>query len=96
MTAAKHFNDRDEFCRRLEPGSFWVSDADSDGERSFWYCCPCGCGRRAPLNVGVGFKPEGGPTWNWNGSTEAATLTPSVYHVGHWHGWLTDGEWRSC
>jgi hypothetical protein len=96
MTVASHIADRDEFCRRLEPGSFWVGEPDSDGERSFWYVCPCGCGRRAPLTVGENFKPADRPSWNWNGSLEAPTLTPSVHHVGHWHGWLTDGIWKVC
>jgi len=93
---AVHIADRDQFTSRLQAGSFWVTEPDSDGERSFWYVCPCGCARRAPLLVGLDFKPEDGPSWNWNGSLDAATLTPSVNHVDHWHGWLTDGKWRSC
>lgn len=79
------------------PGSFRLDERDSDGEQTFYYCCPCGCGRTAPLIVGNGFKPTGpSPTWKWNGSLDKPTLTPSVHHVGHWHGWLTDGVWRSC
>jgi len=93
---ATHIADRDEFTRAQIPGSFWVSEADSDRERFFWYFCPCGCGRRAPLIVGLGFKPPDGPSWEWNGSTEAPELTPSVNHVGHWRGWLRGGVWRPC
>lgn len=97
MTKAVHISNRDEFMNRLVPGSFFVSEADpTDGERSFWYCCPCGCGRRAPLTCGEKFKPSDGPSWNWNGSLERPTLQPSVNHVDHWHGWLIDGEWKSC
>lgn len=97
MTAATHIADRDEFMNRRVAGSWWVSEPDtSDGERSFWYCCPCGCGRRAPLTVGLNFKPADGPSWSWNGSLERPSLQPSVHHVGHWHGYLTDGEWRAC
>lgn len=97
MTPAVHVADRDQFMAGRVAGSFWVGEPDtSDGERSFWYCCPCGCGRRAPLTVGENFKPDDGPSWSWNGSRENATLQPSVNHEGHWHGWLIDGEWRSC
>ena len=100
---AQHVADKDDFHRNgkgLVPGSFRISPPDADGEQSFWYCCPCGCGRIAPLTVGNGFKPsKASPddaTWKWNGSLEAPTLHPSVHHIGHWHGWLTDGVWRSC
>lgn len=77
------------------PGSFRVVP-DDDGEFLFWYCCPCGCQRIAALRVGKKFKPAESPTWSWNGSDEKPTLEPSVHHVGHWHGWLTDGVWKSC
>jgi hypothetical protein len=37
--------------------------------------------------------------WNWNGSKEAPTLTPSILHWGKgknspatWHGYMTDGK----
>lgn len=56
------------------------------------YSCPCGCGRTGALN----FRPHPSPSWEWNGDREKPTLTPSVHHVGHWHGFLTDGVWRSC
>ncbi|WP_425909333.1 DUF6527 family protein [Nitrobacter sp. TKz-YC02] len=46
------------------------------------------------MNVGNGFKPADGPSWQWNGSLDKPTLTPSMHHVGHWHGWRTDGIWR--
>ncbi|GAB4362295.1 MAG: hypothetical protein Kow0026_25990 [Oricola sp.] len=96
---ATYIPDKSDFrdgLRGKVPGSFRVDPPDSDGDQAFWYCCPCGCGVVGPLNVGKGFKPKMGPSWNWNGSTEKPTLHPSVHHVGHWHGWLTDGVWRSC
>lgn len=76
-------------------GSFWIGEPDSDGEVAFWYCCPCGCRQIAPLTVGRGFKPAEGPSWEWNGSKDRPTLSPSVNHTGHWHGWLRDGVWTS-
>lgn len=79
------------------PGSFYVTSPMDDGLQTFWYCCPCGCGAAGVLNVGNGFKPQTSrPSWNWNGSLDRPTLTPSVWHKGHWHGFLTDGVWRSC
>ena len=76
-------------------GGFGIEDHDRDGTR-LWYRCPCGCDHVGFLRVGRNEKPAKSPSWNWNGSTEKPTLKPSVHHVGHWHGWLTDGVWRSC
>ncbi len=53
------------------------------------YRCPCGCGSLAPLD----FKPAESPSWNWDGNREAPTLSPSVHHEGHWHGYLRGGIW---
>jgi len=98
---AKHIPDkeafRDEYYQGRVPGSFRVTEQDEFGEITFWYCCPCGCKSIGPLTVGRGVKPnvEGVPTWNWNGSLEKPTLSPSVHHVGHWHGWLRNGVWES-
>lgn len=78
-----------------KPGAFeFYSHKDRD-IAGMIYCCPCGCGRLGSLQ----FRPatrEDAASWEWNGSTEKPTLNPSVHHVGHWHGWLTDGVWRSC
>jgi hypothetical protein len=98
--AARHIPEKSEFqadcgMGRI-PGSFRVGEPDSDREQTFWYVCPCGCGNVGPLTVGNGFKPDGSPTWRWNGSLDNPTLQPSVWWKGHWHGWLTDGVWKSC
>lgn len=60
----------------------------------FAFICPCGCGRHGWLQ----FRPGPPPSWEWNGNREKPTLRPSVRQVGgcQWHGWLTDGVWRSC
>ena len=35
--------------------------------------------------------------WDLTGdSFENVTLTPSIHHVGHWHGFLTNGAMVSC
>lgn len=93
---ASFIADVGDFKQRKVPGSFNVEPPEADGEQSFWYCCPCGCGAIAPLTVGDGFKPADGPSWRWNGSTDKPELQPSVHHRGHWHGWLRNGEWVSC
>jgi hypothetical protein len=93
---ARHIADKATFLDGRIAGSFRIGEVDSDGELSFWYCCPCGCGAVAPLLAGNKFKPAEGPSWEWNGSTEVPTLSPSVWHKGHWHGHLNNGVWVSC
>ena len=83
------------------PGGFGIEPADveggePEGEQRLWWSCPCGCGHVTFLHVGKGFKPADGPSWEWNGSMDAPTLSPSVHRVGHWHGWLRNGVWESC
>lgn len=64
---------------------------------AMWFRCPCGCGALARIRVGHGVKPEGSPSWNWNGSITDPSLTPSVNQLGcGWHGWLRDGYWEAC
>lgn len=38
------------------------------------------------------------PIWGWNGETdlEKISLTPSINAMGHWHGFLTNGELRAA
>lgn len=94
---ARYIADYDEWENAFEDGAFTLGAMSVGGVRDFYYTCPCGCGCSGLLLVGEGFKPESEqPSWNWNGSTDAATLTPSVNHVNHWHGFLTCGEWTSC
>lgn len=94
---AIHEPDKDNFLNERIPGSFRLGpDINDNKSRFFWYCCPCGCGNIGALRVGENFKPEDAPSWNWNGSIETPNLTPSVNHVGHWHGWLQNGTWVSC
>lgn len=96
MTRAVHYAERDAFLADKVAGSFWLSEPDADGEQTFLFFCPCGCGDKSLLTVGNGFKPADAPSWRWNGQTDTAELSPSVNWKGHWHGWLRGGEWRSC
>lgn len=74
--------------------------------------CPCGkCDRtyRMQLPVNTGIKQD--RAWLWDGNEDCPTLTPSIlrrvdtqenteYEIkGHkcdWHGYLTQGVFRSC
>ena len=96
MTRATHYTDRSAFLADRVAGSFWIGPADDEGIQNLLYFCPCGCELKSVLRVGNGFKPNLGPSWCWNGSTTVPELSPSVNWVGHWHGWLQGGEWRSC
>lgn len=94
---AVHVDNWHDLVKTKAPGSVSFSPLpDADGEQYMSWVCPCGCGHQSNLTVGNGFKPADSPSWEWNGSREKPTLTPSIHRVGHWHGWLTDGVWRSC
>lgn len=75
-------------------GSIKFYDGEGFTPRGFHFKCPCGCGD-------VGSVIVAGPrAWTfWNGSREKPTVRESVLlHTDgpHWHGYLTDGVWRSC
>jgi len=94
---ALHFTDRDQFEACRYAGSFMLVPRRASGLFEFRAFCPCGCGVVMTLLVGQMHKPGGArPSWNWNGSTSAPTLDPSVHWVDHWHGWLRDGYWEVC
>jgi hypothetical protein len=70
------------------------ADDPTAEKRGIIYTCPCGCGRQGVLP----FEPKTTDdikykraTWTWDKNVEAPTLTPSINHVGHWHGHLTGG-----
>lgn len=76
------------------PGAFkfYVSRESADAPAGIIYSCPCGCGHTGALAL----RPAPSPSWHWDGNRDKPTLTPSVHHVGHWHGYLTAGEWVCC
>lgn len=75
-----------------KPGAFDFYTAGDRERAGIIYICPCGCGATGAL----AFRPHESPSWDWNGEIETITLSPSVHHVGHWHGWLRNGIWESC
>lgn len=78
----------------LKPGQFAFGQEEGRGD-VIWFSCPCGCGSLSCLPVGNKFKPERSSdqraTWEWDGNAEMPTLSPSIHHIGHWHGWLKQG-----
>lgn len=79
------------------PGAFNLEKATVPGA-DYWgyiaFTCPHGCGAYHRLPIGLKSKPgkvDGRPTWEWNGNSEAPTLSPSIHHIDHWHGFLKFG-----
>ena len=91
-TEAEFFTD-DMLAR--EPGLLMMEDSEAapDGSRRVLYGCPCGCGAAGAVRVGVNEKPASSPSWAWTGGKTSTTFHPSVHHIGHWHGWLQNGQW---
>lgn len=86
---SQRFDDIDDVDKHAGAFEFY-----KDGDRypaGMIYSCPCGCGARGSLP----FRPHASPSWDWDGNWDAPTLSPSVHHVGHWHGYLRAGVWES-
>lgn len=74
---------------RLQGGEFeWSLDA-AGMKVGLRIACP-GC-------KSVCATPFQGPVaWQWDGNEEKPTITPSINHVGCWHGWLKEGVLQPC
>lgn len=93
----------DGFDECKNPGDFYITEPNEHegGARRLSFLCPCGCG----VLCGCKIRDDGqniGGAWGWNGSKNKPTLTPSIRISGktpseeHWHGYLTDGVFKSC
>lgn len=75
-------------------GGIKFYDAEGNSPSGFHFQCPCGCGTMGSVRV------AGDHAWTWNGGRDKPTVRPSVLlsnkDGSHWHGYLTDGVWRSC
>jgi uncharacterized protein DUF6527 len=90
-----HFNvvlDEGLEALKANAGGFELLENEGGRVAMMRMICPCGCGRTAALAI----RPAPSPSWEWDGNRDKPTLTPSVHHVGHWHGWLRAGVWESC
>ena len=102
----------DKFSDMKHPGDYqYYSQKGVDGHAGIIFVCPCGKHSGEPTGMIEGklatngiralpFEnaPGIGAKWNWNGSEEMPSLTPSILDISecHWHGFLTDGVFRSC
>lgn len=85
------------------PGAYCFVHSDGH-EVGIVHSCPCGCG----MQSGAYFAPSTSKVlWERSGTREALTLRPSIgirpqrpdqdkeSDGYHWHGYLTDGVWKS-
>jgi Family of unknown function (DUF6527) len=90
-----------ESGQKTKPGDFaWDFDAEAcGGDRSkpthYIYVHLPGESSWSAIKVQQG-APGGNRVWGWNGNEDKPTLTPSIHAVGIWHGFLTNGELKSC
>jgi hypothetical protein len=85
--------DHEDVAKHPRPGDF--EPLPRMGEPGhMMICCP-GCGNVLALAMSEsGSGPS--PSWKWDGDKDKPTLTPSIWHSGCWHGFLTAGEFVSC
>jgi len=105
------WNDEDEEYRppTLEAGDCYFGSyqgVDEKDLRCLWLTLPTADGGVSTACIDI--VPPGGnpplkehPRWNWNGSIERPSLTPSIRHANiesgrYWHGHLVDGVLVGC
>lgn len=85
-----------DHCEKLGDYFLTPPNEHESGARRLSFLCPCGCGALCGIRVN-----DAGTTdnycWNWDLNEDKPTCTPSIsINNGHWHGFLTDGIFRSC
>jgi hypothetical protein len=72
------------------PGDYIVYDEENVKQITF--LCPCGCGDLGSVNIN-----QSDPyCWKWNGDKDKPTTTPSIKQLScGWHGYLTDGIFKT-
>lgn len=95
-----------EWPDHVPAGQFKFYSSSDNDRAGMLFGCPCGCGQMMSVAIRRG-SADGDRTWGWDGNENAPTLTPSILiyqmeegtgrRIGeHWHGFLTNGEFRSC
>jgi len=86
----------DNNVEHVERGDYEVQRDLSGVVAALVLSCP-GCGSIQALPVRYpGHHPSKGVLWDWDGNEDLPTLSPSINHVGCWHGFLRAGELTSC
>lgn len=81
-----------------KPGDFFLTapNLHDGGCRQLSFLCPCGCGGLCGIRV----RDDGTTAnyaWQWDRNEEQPTCKPSInISNGHWHGYLTAGEFIPC
>lgn len=71
----------------------FTSKINLTGIFGMMFLCPCGCGDLGSMNFDNGPDKKG---WHWNGNELHPTTKPSILQGKcKWHGYLTDGIFRS-
>lgn len=85
---------KESFEECSQPGDYFITRQDSGTPYLVYFLCPCGCGSF----LGVSLKPVNSKGWEWSGSEDKLTITPSIRHLSgcQWHGFWTDGVFKSC
>ena len=106
---ANRVADRDSL---KEAGDYHLIEDANGAVTHIAYLCPCGRCNRFPSALPIDLGDQTGrPKWQWNGDKNRPTLTPSIQrrlsiqgnaehgiepHECNWHGFLTDGVFKSC
>lgn len=95
MIRAILYRDRQMFLASHLPGAIHFDLAGA--EMALWFFCPCGCGTKSRISIGRDVKPTCTPSWEFRGTLNDPTLSPSVNQtLCGWHGWLRGGYWEAC
>lgn len=90
------FNRVEGFEQLKNPGDgYWYFATDNHAMPDrLTFLCPCGCGSVAGVRV------AGEHAWRWNCDLDKPTTQPSILvnktDGCGWHGYLTDGVFKSC
>ena len=86
------------FDELKNPGDLFYTIDKEDKIVGFIEMCPCGCATIGAVTFDTGSLEQKSPKWKWNGNKEKPTVTPSIRRIGGcgWHGYLTNGVFKSC
>ena len=84
-----------------EAGDVYIFEGAGDSGYYMQFVCPCGnCNGHdsIPISMDINFANKSNHRWHWNGSYHKPSLKPSILRMSgcHWHGYLTEGEFREC